>query len=269
MQQNATRAYIATQVTTTTQADLLIMLYDAAVKYLAQAKERIAERDVKAKGQLITKALDIINELQSCLNKEKGGEIADNLSRLYFYCNSRLLMANLKMDTEAIDQVVNILRGLRSAYAEIKDTAGLDAAMEQVRAAPSKPMGLGFGASATAAAMKLQAGKPQPGARPETGEAESGKAQPSQVSQQVYGRRGTQPQARPAPQPAPQAEAAAAPAATPQSDPQNVPQGIPQDIPQDVPQDAPQQPLQPQAAPRPAAMNARRAAAAYGSTPGN
>lgn len=147
----ATRAYIATQVGTTSQADLLILLYDGAMKYLSQAKERILARDFKGKGQLLAKASDVINELQSSLNKEKGGEIAENLSRLYFYCNSRLLMANLKMDTEAIDQVINILKGLRSAYAEIKGST--EAAMPEEQAkAQAKPLSL----AAAATAMKMQ-----------------------------------------------------------------------------------------------------------------
>ncbi|MFZ5810706.1 MAG: flagellar export chaperone FliS [Thermodesulfobacteriota bacterium] len=114
--QTAARAYLKTQVNTTSQGDILILLYEGALKYLAQAKEKIAARDYAAKGILISRALDILTELQSSLNAQKGGELADNLQRLYFYCSRRLLLANLKMDTDIIDEVIRILSGLSEAF---------------------------------------------------------------------------------------------------------------------------------------------------------
>lgn len=117
--QKAAQAYLQTQVATTSQGALLLMLYDGAVNFLNQAKEKMAERDYAKKGILISKAIDIVAELDSCLNVERGGDISDNLHRLYFYCNSRLLSANLKMNVAYIDEVIKILEGLRSAYAYI------------------------------------------------------------------------------------------------------------------------------------------------------
>ncbi len=118
----AAKAYFQTQVATTSQGKLLLMLYDGCIKFLNQAKEKIAERDYAQKGILISRALDVINELDSSLNADKGGDLAANLHKLYFYCSTRLLSANLKMDTALIDEVIKILSGLRSAYAQIIDT---------------------------------------------------------------------------------------------------------------------------------------------------
>ncbi|BAH73888.1 flagellar export chaperone FliS [Solidesulfovibrio magneticus] len=116
--QNAVKTYLQTQVSTTTQGDLVIMLYDAALKFLHQAKERIAEKNYAQKGILISKALDILSELQGSLNVNKGGDLAERLQKLYFFCSSRLLTANLKMDVTKIDEVVGILTGLREAFVE-------------------------------------------------------------------------------------------------------------------------------------------------------
>jgi flagellar protein FliS len=116
--QSAVKNYIQTQVSTTTQGDLVIMLFDAALKFLARAKEKIAEKNYAQKGLLISKALDILSELQGSLNVKKGGDLAERLQKLYFFCSSRLLMANLKMDVEKIDEVVGILNGLREAFSE-------------------------------------------------------------------------------------------------------------------------------------------------------
>ena len=115
----AANAYMQTHVTTTTPGHLVVMLYDGAITFLEQAKEEIAARNFAKKGILISQALDIIAELDGSLNNEKGGELAQNLHRLYMYCNTRLLRANLKMDTAIIDEVIGILSSFRSAFAEI------------------------------------------------------------------------------------------------------------------------------------------------------
>ena len=111
-----------TQVTTTTPGHLVVMLYDGAITFLEQAKQEIEIRNYAKKGILISQALDIISELDGSLNTDKGGEIAQNLHKLYMYCSTRLLQANLKMDITLIDEVIGILSSFRSAFSEISKT---------------------------------------------------------------------------------------------------------------------------------------------------
>lgn len=134
----AAKAYLATQVSTSSQGDLLIMLYDTAVKQLRQAIEKMRAGDVAGKGVLISKAINIISELQESLNKERGGDISKNLFQLYFFCNARLLKANLKMDQQMVEEVIGILSGLRQAFAQIIPTAasGVAAVTQATEAAP-------------------------------------------------------------------------------------------------------------------------------------
>ncbi|MFU2209050.1 flagellar export chaperone FliS [Solidesulfovibrio sp. C21] len=148
--QAAARSYFQTQVATTTQGDLLIMLFDAALKFLSQAKEKIAEKNYAQKGILISKAMDILSELQGSLNAQKGGDLADRLQKLYFFCTARLLAANLKMDVAKIDEVVNILTGLRDAFNEAN----------QHVATKSVPISAGSAAPILPGAMSGQTGKP-------------------------------------------------------------------------------------------------------------
>ncbi|MDR1778086.1 MAG: flagellar export chaperone FliS [Desulfovibrio sp.] len=115
----AAQAYFNTKVTTTDQGQLLIMLYDGALNYLQQARDKILAKDYAAKGILISKVIDIVNELSSSLNMERGGDLAVNLNNLYLLCTARLLQANLKMNVESLDSVTHILSGLRGAYAQI------------------------------------------------------------------------------------------------------------------------------------------------------
>ncbi len=157
--QKAAQAYFQTQVSTTSQGELLLMLYDGAVKFLRQAQEKINEKDYAQKGILISKALDVIAELDGSLNVQKGGEIAQNLHNLYFYCNTRLLLANMNMDNALIDEVIKILSGLRSAYGEIieKQTGVQTSASQQ-----SAPAGKQTGPRAPLLLNKEDASQEQP-----------------------------------------------------------------------------------------------------------
>ncbi|NDY57373.1 flagellar export chaperone FliS [Desulfovibrio sulfodismutans] len=135
--QTAAKAYLKTQVNTTSQGDILLLLYEGAIKFLGQAKEKIAARDYAQKGILISRALDILAELQSSLNAQKGGTLAENLQKLYFICSTKLLQANLKMDTAIIDEVMKILAGLRDAFrAANAEVTGQPAAAPQPQSAP-------------------------------------------------------------------------------------------------------------------------------------
>lgn len=132
--QKANEIYAQTKFTTVGQGELLLLLYDGALKFLTQAKEKMLAKDYTAKGQLISKALDVINELDGSLNREAGGDLATNLHQLYFLCSTRLLQANLRMDPALLDSVADILKGLRGAYAQIVTKPEAQAAAEQIAA---------------------------------------------------------------------------------------------------------------------------------------
>ncbi len=130
----AAQAYFQTKVNTTDQGQLLLLLYDGALRFLQQAREKMLVKDYAAKGIFISKVIDILNELTNTLNLEKGGTLAENLNNLYFLCTTRLLQANLKMNVEQLDNVTTILTGLRSAYAEIIETPEAKKASAQISA---------------------------------------------------------------------------------------------------------------------------------------
>ena len=77
--QKASVAYMQTQITTTNQGELLLMLYAGAIKFLTRAREEIEKKNYSEKGMLISKAMDVIAELDGSLNMERGGELSKNL----------------------------------------------------------------------------------------------------------------------------------------------------------------------------------------------
>jgi len=152
--QKAANAYLQTQITTTTQGDLLIMLFDGAIKFLNRAKESIDAKDYAQKGILISKALDILAELQGSLNAQKGGDVAENLKKIYLLCSSKLLMANLKMDKNLVDEVIRILSGIRDAFAQINTPEFVPASpgpVQQARATGTMPNLTGLAAPSAGA----------------------------------------------------------------------------------------------------------------------
>jgi len=108
-----------TGVTDADPHQLIQMLLDAAVGKLAIAKGILERGERAQKGEIIGQAISIINGLQSSLDMDAGGEIATNLNDLYDYMNRRLLLANMHNDVEIVDEVISLLREIKSAWESI------------------------------------------------------------------------------------------------------------------------------------------------------
>ena len=95
------------------------MLYDGALRFVGEAKQAHARGDILARGHAISRCLAIIAELQSTLNVEQGGSIAEELDRLYTYVNTRLLDVSGKHDIAALDEIHGLLSTIRDGWAGI------------------------------------------------------------------------------------------------------------------------------------------------------
>jgi len=129
--------YESTEVTTANRLKLLIMLYDAAVRFMKQAKEHLLQNDIANKGLYISKALAIFSEFRGTLDFWPNPELAGNLDRLYSFINERLVTANIKNDTAMLDQALRITNILREGWVALSqqapaDAPGLDVAARQI-----------------------------------------------------------------------------------------------------------------------------------------
>lgn len=116
--QNAAK-YRQTQAETASPTQLVVMLYDGAIRFLCQAREKMGPDDLEARHTLLLKSQKIIAELMSSLDMKQGGEVAANLQRLYGYMLQQLVEANLRDDPKPIEQVITMLRELRASWAEV------------------------------------------------------------------------------------------------------------------------------------------------------
>lgn len=120
-----------TGVMTANPHRLILMLFEGARLAVAEARLHMQHHETAAKGEAISKAILIIDHgLKTSLDVEAGGEMAEKLSALYEYMTNRLLIANLRNELKALDEVGRLLGELHGAWEAIgnPDVAGAAAA---------------------------------------------------------------------------------------------------------------------------------------------
>lgn len=125
---SGTKAYaqisVESGVMSASPHQLIEMLFDGANSALVRARLFLEQGDITAKGEAISKAINIIdNGLKAGLDQENGGELADHLSSLYDYMIRRLLLANLRNDSQAIEEVEGLLGNIAEAWKQISPKA--------------------------------------------------------------------------------------------------------------------------------------------------
>lgn len=116
MQQLQKNKYLETAVQTATPAQLLIMLYDGAIRFSKLAIEAIKKNDHQEANTNLKKAQDIISELIITLDRSQP--IAENMYALYEYFNYLLIQANIKKSAEPVAEVVGYLSELKETWIE-------------------------------------------------------------------------------------------------------------------------------------------------------
>lgn len=95
---------------------LIQMLMEGGLTRLAQARGAMERQQTAMKGELIGKAIGIVNGLRQSLDLEQGGEIAVNLDGLYDYMARRLMEANLKNDPAILEEISGLLREVKEGW---------------------------------------------------------------------------------------------------------------------------------------------------------
>lgn len=120
---NKYQAYQSGAVFTASPAQLVLMLFEGAIKFLNIAVEGFKHQDPLEFNltihQNVQKAQAIIRELRACLDPEKGREFADRMTALYDYFDRRLQEGNMKKNSEPLLEVVRHLEVLRDAWKEM------------------------------------------------------------------------------------------------------------------------------------------------------
>ena len=98
---------------------LITMLLEGALERVASASGAMGRGEIAVSGESIGKAIGIIDSLRVSLDREQGGEIADNLSALYDYMTRRLLEANATKDADMLGEIAGLLREIKVAWDQV------------------------------------------------------------------------------------------------------------------------------------------------------
>lgn len=130
---NHLTAYKQADILGKSQLDLVIRVYDGAIDAYRAARRAYEKEDNGQGYEQLQKARRFVTHLYTTLDMEKGGEIADQLSRLYAFLLNQTNVIEATKDLKQIDDNISILDNLRSGWMGLKEqqaaekTEGADA----------------------------------------------------------------------------------------------------------------------------------------------
>ena len=111
-------AYKKTSVETASKEQILLMLYQAAIKNCKKSIEAIEQKNLAKKGEYIGKMQDIVVELSNSLDYEVGGDVAKELASLYDYILFSSTQANIKIEKSYMEGCLKVLNTLYDGWTE-------------------------------------------------------------------------------------------------------------------------------------------------------
>lgn len=112
---------IKTKIQTASREQLVLMLYDGAMRFCDEGKVAILTKDYERAHDRLIRSQNIVLELLYALDRKAGGAVADNLAELYQYCYQCLVSANISHEAAKCDECRAILLKLRDAWKEAVD----------------------------------------------------------------------------------------------------------------------------------------------------
>ena len=126
------KSYQAIAVTTASPGNLVLMLFDGALRFLSTATFGFECEDISKRNEVIhnnlIKTQNILRELQCSLDMKAGGEFSTRMFALYDYMIEELRKANMSKDKAPIEIVTRLLGEIRDAWAQMLQQSQSEAA---------------------------------------------------------------------------------------------------------------------------------------------
>lgn len=114
---------VETEVLSASPEHLITLLFNGARAAILQAKLHMQQKNIAARGQAISKAIDIVDSgLKMSVDKEKGGELANNLITVYDIVIQNLMLANLHNDVQKLELADKLISDISEAWKSSVDT---------------------------------------------------------------------------------------------------------------------------------------------------
>ncbi|MEE8577674.1 MAG: flagellar export chaperone FliS [candidate division Zixibacteria bacterium] len=114
-------AYKQADILGKSQLDLVIQVYDGAIGAYRTARKAYEDEKPSLGYEHLQKARRFVTHLYTTLDMEKGGNIADQLSRLYAFLINQTNVIEATKDLKQIDDNISILDNLRSGWVGLKE----------------------------------------------------------------------------------------------------------------------------------------------------
>lgn len=115
----ATAQYRAATVETVSPIQIVVRLYDSAIRFLGQAKDLPVTGDPHVRSTKLRRAHAIVTELQASLIHSHAPDMCRELDRLYDFVLHAISNSIASEGTDLLASSINVLRELRSAWAEL------------------------------------------------------------------------------------------------------------------------------------------------------
>jgi flagellar secretion chaperone FliS len=119
MKMNSTHSLYKQADVSCSQTQLVLMLYDGAIRYTREAAEHLRAQRWAEKGVAVEAAFECLAELRRGLNMNDGGEAATSLDRMYDFLSTKLTVGNAMRDADQFEQVTQSLTTLREAWIQL------------------------------------------------------------------------------------------------------------------------------------------------------
>ena len=120
--ENGLSAYNRTETMGKSQLDLILQVYDGAIKTYSQARDSYLNHNNEAGFESLEKAQRFVTHLFTTLDLENGGEVAKNLSRMYAYIINETEGIKGTKDTAKLGAIVKMLGNIRSGWAGLRNS---------------------------------------------------------------------------------------------------------------------------------------------------
>jgi len=112
--------YVQNSVEAEDPLEMVCLLYAKAIERIKAAREHLSRREIAERARAIALASQIILELQTSLDAERGGEIAVNLDRIYAFLQEQLVEANANQSAEPLEVSLRLLETLYEGWQECR-----------------------------------------------------------------------------------------------------------------------------------------------------
>lgn len=133
---NMVKNYTQTEIITSDPLNLILLLYDACLKHLFKVRDAVKEGDVKARGEHLGKAIDIINELINSLSDDNENEAVNFLHGLYMAIIRELGKVPVTNDVSTVELSIKYIAQLRHIWKEYVMKEKSHGAKDEVKVTP-------------------------------------------------------------------------------------------------------------------------------------